>query len=396
MRKHKFFRGSLVILFCLFFIAQSNAQTPCKTRFIPVEGGAVPETICNVRGLMALSPSLPGVYVLSRGADKVEVKQSHLNNLVLAFERISSVSRMGATLQIDLDDGINAYASSSDRSITFTNGLLLQGGSDIDLIAAVVGHELAHLKLRHNFSRNLMAVDSFKGNIMWRNRSRADRESRIQDVIRHVGSIRSFSRAQELEADKLGTEWISEAKFDPNGILRFLQLASKNGQEAQADYMSTHPGGIERAQSAGLVVTNQQFDMQAADYFLRGDWRELSNVVSVWQRVLPESARAFYYQGVIAKKFKRKNALFAFKGAVANDPDFMPARLALCIELYVVGDFRESLLCAEHIPRGELFERYEMATFGYPVHVGGFIPQRYISAQDVAIARALCAAGLCR
>ncbi len=396
MKRLQILRSALIVLLGLFFFTSSHAQIPCKTRFIPVEGGAVPETICNVKNLMRLPPSAPGIYILSHGVNKVEVKQTHLNNLVLAFDRISSVSNVTATLQVDLDDGINAYANSADRSVTFTNGLLLRGGVDVDLIAAVVGHELAHLKLRHTFSRNLIAVDSFKGNILWRNRSATDRASRIEDVIRHVGSMRSFSRAQELEADKLGTEWISEAKFDPKGILRFLNLASKNGQEAQADYMSTHPGGVERLQSAGLVVTNQQFDMQATEYFLRGDWRELSKIVGAWQRVLPGSARAYYFQGVIAKKYKRKNALSAFRESVANDPDFMPARLALCIELYQVGEYRESLLCAEHIPRGELFDRYEQSTFGYPVHVGGFIPQRYISAQDVAIARALCAAGLCR
>lgn len=192
MKRLQILRSALIVLLGLFFFTSSHAQIPCKTRFIPVEGGAVPETICNVKNLMRLPPSAPGIYILSHGVNKVEVKQTHLNNLVLAFDRISSVSNVTATLQVDLDDGINAYANSADRSVTFTNGLLLRGGVDVDLIAAVVGHELAHLKLRHTFSRNLIAVDSFKGNILWRNRSATDRASRIEDVIRHVGSMRSL------------------------------------------------------------------------------------------------------------------------------------------------------------------------------------------------------------
>lgn len=376
----------------------SHAQYPCKSKLIRVEGGVFPETICNVQGLMNQSPNRPGAYAIKHGTVDFEVKQTHLNNLLLAFNRISAISNMTATLQIDLSSEVNAYAIASDRSVTFTNGLLVRGGDDLDLIAAVVGHELAHLKLKHSFSRNLAAVDAFRGALIHKNIAQITGQAVSVDELRrnYYSNIRAFSRANELEADKLGTEWISEAKFDPKGILRLINLLSGDGREAYADYMSTHPGGVERVQNAGLVVTNQQFDMQAADYFSQKKWRELRNLVESWQKAIPESARAYFYQGVVAKHFKRRGVIDAFENSVAADPGFIPARLALCIELFNRGELRASLLCAEFIPRGDLFEQYENATFGYPIHVGGFVPQRLISAQDVAIARGLCQRGLCR
>ncbi len=96
-------------------------------------------------------------------------------------------------------------------------------GLDVHMAAALIGHELGHLKLNHG--------DDHKKN------SRAD--------IRNAANTK-YSRDNEREADYLGAIWAVEAGYDPAGAVRLQELLYKKTKHLKGGFSGSHPSSIER------------------------------------------------------------------------------------------------------------------------------------------------------
>ncbi len=94
---------------------------------------------------------------------------------------------------------------------------------DIHMAAALIGHELAHLKLNHGDERK----DKPRSNKL------------------NV-TITRYSRDNEREADYLGAIWAVEAGYDPHGAVRLRELLYKTRKHLSGGYTGTHPSSIER------------------------------------------------------------------------------------------------------------------------------------------------------
>jgi predicted Zn-dependent protease len=199
----------------------------------------------------------------------------------------------------------------------------------------------------------------------------------------------SFNRQQEVEADRVGTELMSAAKYDPEGMPRLMSAMVKMFGAQPTGYLDNHPGWEERIARAGPTVLNQRFDGVAASLAEQKNWKTLSGIVNHWLKVSPDSARAWYYKGAVLAGTKQEGALEAFERAVAYDPNFEAGQLALCVALYSAGRELESLICSERVPRGEALEHYQANTFQHNVYVSGMHGFRYITALDVAIVQAV-------
>lgn len=103
-------------------------------------------------------------------------------------------------------------------------GMLDMFGSDMDAAAAIIGHELAHLKLNHG------------------EESKEKRE-RNTNTSGFSASATRYSRDNERDADYLGVIWTIEAGYDPAGAARIheaLHRLPKGG------FGGSHPSSIER------------------------------------------------------------------------------------------------------------------------------------------------------
>ncbi len=96
-------------------------------------------------------------------------------------------------------------------------------GLDVHMAAALIGHELGHLKLNHGEEH--------------RTRSPAD--------LRTAGNTR-YSRDNEREADYLGAVWAVEAGYDPTGAVRLQEIIYKKTKHLSGGFSGTHPSSIER------------------------------------------------------------------------------------------------------------------------------------------------------
>ncbi len=317
-------------------------------------------------------------------------------NLADVHRRIGSSSKIPATLALTIDRQPNASAIplAKRNVILVTTAMLDVIGTDADMAAAMLGHEYAHLSMKHSLKRVANLPDFVYGAVAVGNAvgqntgDRAAAVSAAQNAFNLMGA--SFSREQEIEADRVGTELMSGAKFDPDGTLRLMNVMLKLMGSRPTGYLDSHPGFEERIARAEPTVLNQRFDVVALTLMEAKNWKALGRIVDNWLRVNPESARAWYYRGAALKASGRAGSLEAFRNAMRYDPEFQPGRVALCVELFADGREMESLMCSELIPRGELFDQYVAQTFQHPVHVSGMHDNgRVITALDVMIVQQL-------
>jgi metalloendopeptidase OMA1, mitochondrial len=117
-------------------------------------------------------------------------------------------------------------------------------------LAAVLGHELAHVTARHSGQRITQGVagatvGAIAGKIL-ENKTGMD-ERTAQAIAGGAATLRllKFSRGQELEADQLGALYMARAGYDPNEAVRlwtnFAAYKARAGGSSLPAFLSTHP-----------------------------------------------------------------------------------------------------------------------------------------------------------
>ena len=149
------------------------------------------------------------------------------------------------------DETINAFVTPDGSIFVFTG--LIDIVDNADELAAIIGHELSHVHLRHAVSKlslTLLAGSAlaicelyFLGDI-----------SRVSLLCSKLFVGLPMSRKHEIEADKCGIYFSGEAGFSPERAITVQEkLASLDREHEGLDlekYLSTHPRGDERIASA--------------------------------------------------------------------------------------------------------------------------------------------------
>ena len=150
--------------------------------------------------------------------------------------------------------------------IYVTRGLISLANDESE-IASVIGHEIAHVTARHTAERHAKATISGLG-------------LEILDIIigRPIvsnlanigmqGILSSFSRSQELEADKLGIRYIKKSNYDTEGSTRFLsrldvltKISNEKNSNLINSIFATHPKTLDRVQYSKTLATNLSSDV---------------------------------------------------------------------------------------------------------------------------------------
>ena len=151
---------------------------------------------------------------------------------------------------------VNAYAF-PDGTIAITRGMLAEMENEAQL-AAVLGHEIAHVNCGHTASAMSkstvydMLITGTQGYLASQGSSWAD----LAGTAGQLGSavvLASYSRAQKREADEGGMLYMVRAGYDPQGMVQLQQLLvrlSGANPSALEQMFSTHPMSTERLQTA--------------------------------------------------------------------------------------------------------------------------------------------------
>lgn len=148
------------------------------------------------------------------------------------------------------DAQANAFAIPGNKIGVYTG--LLQYAQNQDQLAAVLGHEVAHVLSQHANERastsNIagMGLEMLGGSLQ--NNSNKDLILGALGVGAQVGVMLPFSRAHENEADELGQTLMAKAGFNPAASIQLWQNMEAAGGGASLELLSTHPAGSTRIQ----------------------------------------------------------------------------------------------------------------------------------------------------
>ncbi|NHK29117.1 M48 family metallopeptidase [Parvularcula flava] len=157
-------------------------------------------------------------------------------------------------------DDLNAFALPGGKIGIYT-GIMDLASTDGQL-ATIVGHEVAHVLQNHAGERYGQTAATQLGvglaGAVLEGRG-VQGSSGIQQALglgAQVGVLLPFSRENELEADRLGLQFMAQAGYDPNEAVAFWRKMqnAKAGSGAPPEFLSTHPADDRRiAQLQGMV-----------------------------------------------------------------------------------------------------------------------------------------------
>ncbi len=168
------------------------------------------------------------------------------------------------------DATVNAFALPGGKIGVYRG--LLSVAENQDQLAAVIGHEVAHVMARHGnerVSQNLALGQSLALLNNWLDKNHADQRDKAMTLLglgSQVGIMLPFSRLHESEADEIGQMLMARAGFDPRQASELWKNMGKDGGKAPPEFMSTHPAHDTRISdlNSGLFQTMGVYEQARA------------------------------------------------------------------------------------------------------------------------------------
>ena len=165
------------------------------------------------------------------------------------------------------DPTANAFVLPGGQ-IGVNTGLLAIVDND-DQLAAVIGHEIAHMTLNHAAERYSQQTATQIGlGIAQSALGGGEGGSRAAQAIGAYGGIGAqlgvllpFSRRHELEADRIGVDYMAKAGFRPSQALQLWRnmAAGRQGAGGAGGFTSTHPSDAERLSALEAHIRAQGY-----------------------------------------------------------------------------------------------------------------------------------------
>jgi predicted Zn-dependent protease len=142
------------------------------------------------------------------------------------------------------DDSPNAFALPGGKMGVHTGMVKL--AENQDQLAAVIGHEIAHVLARHHAERisHQFATQSgmqLVGAMAGPQTATKQQLMGLLGLGAQVGILLPYSREQEREADIYGLDLMAKAGFDPRASVRLWQNMSAAAGPRAPEFLSTHP-----------------------------------------------------------------------------------------------------------------------------------------------------------
>ncbi|MDB4404499.1 M48 family metallopeptidase [Akkermansiaceae bacterium] len=220
--------------------------------FLPVAiiSCAAPTAFNSKTGAVAMAPSSASIQKAGRDAFNQHRRKTPISADSYARARVNRVaSRLkpvvnlpGTRWEFEVfnDSSANAFAVPGGK-VGVNTGLLKVAVTDGQL-AAVLAHEMAHVTSNHAQARiqnnqTIATGAALIGVILGQNSS-------LGKLAPKVGNIAfglTFSRQQELEADKVGTIFMARAGYNPEAAVELWKRMAAQGNGGTPEFLSTHP-----------------------------------------------------------------------------------------------------------------------------------------------------------
>ena len=148
------------------------------------------------------------------------------------------------------DKAVNAFALPGGKIGVYTG--LLKVTENQDQLAAVIGHEIAHVIAEHGNARISAAYATQTGLQLAQMMAGAASPEKSQlfgllGLGAQVGVLLPYGRGQESEADMLGLQYMARAGFDPKeSVNLWINMGKASGGKQPPELLSTHPANQTR------------------------------------------------------------------------------------------------------------------------------------------------------
>lgn len=237
-------RLSMVLLLAVVTLTACSESPTGRTRF-----ALVPDPLMSDFGAQAFTAMKERQAVATDPAARALV-QCISDEIVAAARRVYPGVDMPGNWQVVVFDNPspNAFALPGGRIGVHTG--LLRVAENPAQLAAVIGHEVAHVLADHGNERltqelGISAVLFLVGLF-----SEGDLESaqllRALGIGAELGIALPFSRAHESEADRMGLTLMAAAGFRPQASVGLWRNMASLGGDQPPEFLSTHPAHASR------------------------------------------------------------------------------------------------------------------------------------------------------
>jgi predicted Zn-dependent protease len=147
----------------------------------------------------------------------------------------------------DVDEA-NAFALPGNKIGVYRG--LLKVATTPDQLAAVIGHEIGHVKARHSNERVSAQVLSNLGlhavELFTSGRKSSPYIMAGLGLGTQYGVLLPFGRKQESEAEEIGLKLMARAGFDPRAAVQLWRNMQKSTGKGPPAFLSTHPSHQQR------------------------------------------------------------------------------------------------------------------------------------------------------
>lgn len=156
-----------------------------------------------------------------------------------------------------VSDSPNAFVLPSGK-IGVTTSLLALARND-DQLGAVLGHEVGHVVARHAAERysntavagvGLSVLQGAAGDY-------GQAVGSIGGLAAQYGVLLPYSRRDELEADRLGVDYMAAAGYKPSEAVALWRIMAAQRQGSTPEFASTHPSDQTRIDALSSYIASR-------------------------------------------------------------------------------------------------------------------------------------------
>jgi len=198
----------------------------------------------------------------------ISVDEAKSAKLLEFFEACGFESDYPIRIDYATNDMVNAFAIPGGQIVVF-EGILNEMESWEEL-AALLGHELAHVNQRHSFQQMARSVSSYlllsvlTGDVAGASSVFLEQASQINEMAN--------SRIHEKEADVVGLEYLKDNNIRPRAMKDLFKRLMDTSEVAEGElastmeFLSTHPLSSKRIEYIQEIIdTDAGFNYEGAD-----------------------------------------------------------------------------------------------------------------------------------
>jgi predicted Zn-dependent protease len=185
--------------------------------------------------------------------------QADLDRIAARLTPFSGRREITYRFHVVNSDVVNAFAVPGGY-LYFTRGLI-ENAATLDQFAGVLGHEMAHVELRHS-AEQLGRAEAAETGLGIASVLLGRPNPAVQAGVSVAGQLvfAKFSRDQEREADEAAVGYVTQARINPGGLtgmFQVLQGLERSRPSSIEAFFASHPMTAERIADVNALIAQR-------------------------------------------------------------------------------------------------------------------------------------------